>query len=70
MRKNPPCKDCGDREQGCHANCIKYKMWKKEDDACKAACAKKKDAEYRFIAYEKDRRNNMRHRRRVKKDKQ
>lgn len=25
-----PCKDCQDREPGCHSHCIGYKRWKAE----------------------------------------
>lgn len=25
-----PCKDCKDRETGCHGKCARYKQWKNE----------------------------------------
>lgn len=28
-----PCKDCRDRELGCHSKCIKYMEFKKQQDA-------------------------------------
>lgn len=27
----PPCKDCDDRELGCHSKCITYNSWKEKD---------------------------------------
>lgn len=32
----PPCKDCQDRQVGCHGKCNKYKKYKKELEAIKA----------------------------------
>ena len=31
-----PCKDCGEREPGCHAKCEKYKAFRVERDAFNA----------------------------------
>lgn len=30
-RTTPPCKDCTDRQVGCHGKCEKYIKWKKEN---------------------------------------
>lgn len=30
-KKIPPCKDCLDREIGCHAWCEKYREWSKNE---------------------------------------
>lgn len=35
MRKSP-CKDCPDREPGCHAKCEKYQTWRHELDQVRA----------------------------------
>ena len=32
-----PCIDCDDREPGCHGKCDRYKEWRVEFDAEKAA---------------------------------
>lgn len=33
--KKPPCKDCTEREVGCHSKCKKYIEWKKREDLLK-----------------------------------
>lgn len=33
--KNTACQGCEDRHQGCHADCEKYKEWKKAHEAKK-----------------------------------
>lgn len=27
-----PCRNCTEREQGCHSHCIAYRKWKAEHD--------------------------------------
>ena len=37
-----PCRDCDEREVGCHAHCIAYKIWKAEHIAeCDRIAAKR-----------------------------
>ncbi len=35
-----PCRNCEERRPGCHAACDKYKAWRAEFDADKAAAVK------------------------------
>ncbi|MBO5389409.1 MAG: hypothetical protein J6A59_15000 [Lachnospiraceae bacterium] len=37
-----PCKDCGDREVGCHSTCKKYIDFKKENEKQKELINKEK----------------------------
>lgn len=37
MRRDPPCRTCNDRYPACHAECDKYKAWRDEHNAHKAA---------------------------------
>ena len=30
INNSPPCKDCTDRDKGCHSSCAGYSQWKKE----------------------------------------
>lgn len=44
---NNTCKDCPDREVGCHSTCEKYKKWKEEHDRVKAIWLKDVLSRYR-----------------------
>jgi hypothetical protein len=33
--KKPPCKDCTEREVGCHSKCQRFIEWKKREDLLK-----------------------------------
>lgn len=39
-----PCRNCTEREQGCHSHCIAYRKWKAEHDQIVAAYRKDIDA--------------------------
>lgn len=39
-RTKPPCKDCTDRQVGCHGKCEKYIQWKTEDIKAQRECTK------------------------------
>lgn len=41
----PPCKDCKQREIGCHANCDLYKHYKKEFESEKEEISKLRNKE-------------------------
>lgn len=43
---NAPCKDCPDRHQGCHCECEKYKVFRKERDEINSTIQKAKELEY------------------------
>jgi hypothetical protein len=43
---NPPCKDCPNRQIGCHSTCEKYSEFRKERDALNEKIHKQKEAEY------------------------
>jgi len=49
MRKIAPCKNCPDREPGCHSECERYAEWRKEHDKGKA-----KEKKNRAVVYEMD----------------
>lgn len=44
-----PCKDCEDREVGCHSSCDKYKVAKKMDKRIKRQ--KRIGSEYAFYSF-------------------
>lgn len=41
-----PCKDCEDRQVGCHAKCEKYRLYKQELDGLK-----KSDKQDVYLSY-------------------
>lgn len=41
-----PCKDCPNREVGCHSTCDKYIVFRKERDELNKIINKKKEEEY------------------------
>ena len=43
LRCTPPCKDCTDREIGCHSNCEKYIEWKNEHNRKREVLRKDED---------------------------
>lgn len=45
MIKIAPCKDCPDREVGCHSKCARYLSWKEQNEAAKRAKALEYDAD-------------------------
>ena len=47
---NPPCKDCRDREIGCHCSCGKYKGFQEQQAVNRAAA----EAEYKKALMFKD----------------
>ena len=51
MKKEIPCRDCEDRETGCHSRCGRYKEWRAWYDAKKEKENKARDAEYRAHGY-------------------
>lgn len=46
--KQAPCKDCPDRQVGCHGSCDKYLAYKKEMTAINEAIYKQKVADNRI----------------------
>jgi hypothetical protein len=49
---NAPCKDCSDRHQGCHCECEKYKVFRKERDELNALKHEANEKYYnRFARY-------------------
>lgn len=44
-----PCKECGEREVGCHAICERYKEWTDTNEAEKEELRRKK-REYHAVA--------------------
>lgn len=47
-----PCRDCSERQCGCHAKCEKYKGWRKEFDDQKKANLQCKNEYRRLNEYE------------------
>lgn len=47
-----PCKDCLDRELGCHSKCLKYQEWKNQHDAEQQMIRQKAKAENVFAEYQ------------------
>ena len=43
-----PCKDCKDRQIGCHSKCEKYLEFKKQNDEIKRKQRIEKQAEYDY----------------------
>ena len=46
--KNAPCKECTERQQGCHGRCDKYKNWVNEHQKEKAFIDSTKQSEEDF----------------------
>ena len=44
-----PCKNCEDRHVGCHAECEKYKQFKKDAEEAKRAAIKKMKRETDYM---------------------
>lgn len=44
MIETAPCKDCPDREVGCHSKCSRYLNWKEQNEATKRAKALEREA--------------------------
>lgn len=56
-----PCKDCTDREIGCHSTCEKYIGWCEERKKCKAAAQLENDHQfYMYYKLTKQRKYNRR----------
>lgn len=49
-----PCKDCGDRAQGCHGKCERYNGWKAEQAERRALEAGERAKYGQFLAYVSD----------------
>ena len=60
MRPKAPCKDCENREFGCHDKCDKYKAFKEEHLQYNLQIAKIKDANVYFDIRAKDNANKNR----------
>ena len=45
MIMKPPCKDCPDRQVGCHSTCEKYLLYKSELDKIKDSIQRERDFE-------------------------
>lgn len=45
MSDLPPCKDCPDREVGCHDKCERYKKWKRYTDERREIINKNREEE-------------------------
>ena len=60
MNKIAPCKDCENREIGCHGNCEKYKAWKAELQEMKKQIGKEKMKLYRLDGYTRKTRERLR----------
>lgn len=52
MKPKVPCKDCEDREVGCHAFCELYLAYREAVDAWKAWLTAQREAEKRLNSYE------------------
>ena len=60
---NSPCKDCTDREIGCHSICENYKYFRRKLDEYKnIVCSKKKEERDLFPNYNYYKRNKVKER--------
>ena len=59
---NTPCKDCSDRQIGCHGICERYKSWNADhiEQNRKIRTEREKDNLYRSYVAETSARNNKR----------
>lgn len=46
-----PCKDCSDRQVGCHSNCKRYNEWRAINDANRKRKNEKAHAEHEMEDY-------------------
>lgn len=56
----PPCKDCDDRNVGCHSVCEKYKAWRKAKDKQYKEELAKNRCEIEYEHYVKSRQRKIR----------
>lgn len=55
MRTKAPCKDCTEREVGCHGRCERYKAWRKDlDEKNRRERLQKQATKYPVIIYSED----------------
>lgn len=56
MRTKAPCKDCAERELGCHSRCERYQAWRHDlDRKNKLERLEKQATKYPVILYPEDR---------------
>lgn len=54
-----PCRDCTDRQCGCHSHCEKYKGWRKEYDERKKKIDESKHNESEYLNYVTERKRQI-----------
>lgn len=61
MIETAPCKDCPDREVGCHSKCARYLSWKEQNEATKRVKALEREANsYMYDSIKKVRKKRRR----------
>ena len=55
-----PCKDCADRDLGCHSTCKPYKEYKKEHERGTEAMKRERDAVNNYVSFQIERREHAR----------
>lgn len=60
LKQLSPCRDCQDRQLGCHSDCDKYKEWKNFFDADKKKYQDDKEKQKQAREVVKNACNNMR----------
>ena len=52
MKRDAPCMDCDERRVGCHAECERYKVWRKQlDEQNRLARLSKQATKYPVIIW-------------------
>ena len=55
-----PCKNCADRDLGCHSTCKPYNDYKKEYERGTEAMKRERDAVNNYISFQIERREHAR----------